>query len=376
MIPRMKNKVIISLCIAVIGLSGCARKDAQSSDADESNMRNIKMGTLQLDSIPVDYFEASMDSYLCMERDTIFLFDKKFSWVMRFSKDGKLVDKVLHKGQGPKEINMDIQDYCFADSSLYILDSGLGITRYTSNYERKERLQIDCDRNREEVSYENPLRYSTSDLAPILKSAGNYFYRNAVAYQGMIEDFLSDTKKYFQNVHILLKINKKTGKMERVIGNYPPFYEQKHAAFMEVYYDIDPQNQFYVSFEMDSSIYCYDANFELLYTFGGQGKNMTAYDKSYSMETLLQERMNIRNKYSYYHHLKYLPELDMLFRSYTRPNDEKQDGLQIYQGKTLIADVSVPKKMYVLGYSAPYVYVTSGLDEMSESFALYRFEIK
>lgn len=372
----MKSKVIISLCIAVIGLSGCARKDAQSSDADESNMRNIKMGTLQLDSIPVDYFEASMDSYLCMERDTIFLFDKKFSWVMRFSKDGKLVDKVLHKGQGPKEINMDIQDYCFADSSLYILDSGLGITRYTPNYEREERLQIDCDRNREEVSYENPLRYSTSDLVPILKSVGNYFYRNAVAYQGMIEDFLSDTKKYFQNVHILLKINKKTGKIERVIGNYPPFYEQKHAAFMEVYYDIDPQNQFYVSFEMDSSIYCYDANFEPLYTFGEQGKNMTAYDKSYSMETLLQERMNIRNKYSYYHHLKYLPELDMLFRSYTRPNDEKQDGLQIYQGKTLIADVSVPKKMYVLGYSAPYVYVTSGLDEMSESFALYRFEIE
>ena len=77
---------------------------------------------------------------------------KKFSWVMRFSKDGKLVDKVLHKGQGPREINMDIQEYCFADSSLYILDSGLGITRYTSNYERKERLQIDCDRNREEVS--------------------------------------------------------------------------------------------------------------------------------------------------------------------------------------------------------------------------------
>ena len=148
----MKSKIVIGLCMAIVGLSSCSRKDAQSSDADKSNMRNIKMSTLQLDSIPVDYFEASMDSYLCMERDTIFLFDKKFSWVMRFSKDGKLVDKVLHKGQGPREINMDIQEYCFADSSLYILDSGLGITRYTSNYERKERLQIDCDRNREEVS--------------------------------------------------------------------------------------------------------------------------------------------------------------------------------------------------------------------------------
>ena len=66
----------------------------------------------------------------------------------------------------------------------------------------------------------------------------------------------------------------------------------------------------------------------------------------------------------------------MLFRSYTCPDSEKQDGLQIYQGKTLLADVSVPKKLYVLGYSAPYVYATSGLDEMSESFALYRFKIK
>ena len=116
----MKSKIVIGLCMAIVGLSSCSRKDAQSSDADESNLRNIKMNTLQLDSIPVDYFEASMDSYLCMERDTIFLFDKKFSWVMRFSKDGKLVDKILHKGQGPKEINMDIQEYLYLNRRVII----------------------------------------------------------------------------------------------------------------------------------------------------------------------------------------------------------------------------------------------------------------
>lgn len=66
----------------------------------------------------------------------------------------------------------------------------------------------------------------------------------------------------------------------------------------------------------------------------------------------------------------------MLFRSYTRLDDEKQDGLQIYQGQTLIADIDVPKNVRILGYSAPCVYATNGLDGIRESFDLYKFKVE
>ncbi len=73
---------------------------------------------------------------------------------------------------------------------------------------------------------------------------------------------------------------------------------------------------------------------------------------------------------------KHIHELDMLFRSYTRLDDEKQDGLQIYQGQTLIVDIDVPKNVRILGYSAPCVYATNGLDGIRESFDLYKFKVE
>ena len=172
-------------------------------------------------------------------------------------------------------------------------------------------------------------------------------------------------------------MNVLNGDVEKMLGHYPSFYDGNHNAFYNMYFDINKKDkQFLVTYDADSLIYCYDTDFQPLYSFGFAGENVKTDYKKISVEAFVKARGEFREKYTYYHHLKYLSELDMLFRSYTRPDDEKQDGLQIYQGKTLLADVSVPKKMYVLGYSAPYVYATSGLDEMSESFALYRFKIK
>ena len=45
----------------------------------------------------------------------------------------------------------------------------------------------------------------------------------------------------------------------------------------------------------------------------------------------------------YYIWVEYIDELDYLFRSYSKGKKESSDGLQIYQDRTLIADIDVPK---------------------------------
>ena len=66
----------------------------------------------------------------------------------------------------------------------------------------------------------------------------------------------------------------------------------------------------------------------------------------------------------------------MLFRPYKKSPDSETDGLQIYRGQTLIADVAVLKGMVVLGYSAPYVYGTTGMDGICESVDMFRFKLE
>ena len=361
----MKSKIVIGLCMAIVGLSSCSRKDAQSSDADESNMRNIKTSTLQLDSIPVDYFESSVIGFLDMRNDTIYMFDQKFSWIFRFTKDGKLIDRLLGLGEGPKECNMGpIRGYCFDGDKVYIFDDGLGYTLYTNTFDRKRRMQINRGDIKNRDDYESPRGYTMNDGNLIIKKLDHHIYYTVVGFEYHADDFDNVIQKYFQNTHVLAKLNVLNGDVEKMLGHYPSFYDGNHNAFYNMYFDINKKDkQFLVTYDADSLIYCYDTDFQPLYSFGFAGENVKTDYKKISVEAFVKARGEFREKYTYYHHLKYLSELDMLFRSYTRPDDEK-------------ADVSVPKKMYVLGYSAPYVYATSGLDEMSESFALYRFKIK
>ena len=78
----------------------------------------------------------------------------------------------------------------------------------------------------------------------------------------------------------------------------------------------------------------------------------------------------------YYHDIKYIEELGLLFRPYKKSPDSEADGLQIYRGQTLIADVAVPKGMVVLGYSEPYVYGTTSMDGIRESVDMFRFKLE
>lgn len=347
---------------------------------ENENLRNLEMSSIDVESFPLDSVESSFLGYMEMDHDTIYLIDKKFCWVFRFTKDGRLIDRQLGLGEGPKEYNTgSIDGYCkLIDGRWGFVDSGDGCTFFTNTFERKNRLQIIRGGTRENKSYSNPAIYTKDYGHFIMRQMGDYLFFNVHAAEAMMSDFMLESETYYRNVHILMKLNMIDGKIENLLGGYPPiYYRKKLYLFQQVSFDLDlEKEQFYVSYDADSLVYCYDKDYKPLYSFGCQGKGMNTNYSTFPMEVLIKQRDKIRFEYSFYHSIKYIKELDLLFRSYTKTPESNCDGLQIYRGQTLIADVDVPRGMTVLGYSAPYVYATTGMDGIRESVDMYRFKLE
>lgn len=73
--------------------------------------------------------------------------------------------------------------------------------------------------------------------------------------------------------------------------------------------------------------------------------------------------------------MKLFDELDLLFRTYSKNESAKVDGLQVYHNEILIGDVQVPESFEVVGYSAPYYYGQISGNGDAELLQLYRFKI-
>ena len=140
---------------------------------------------------------------------------------------------------------------------------------------------------------------------------------------------------------------------------------------------------------VDSLIYIFNEDFSALKeSFGYAGRDMsTDYQglPSTNNNSALREYwFNEMENRGYYTSLNYIEERDLLFRGYQKGGNSKSDGLQVYRGNRLIADVDVPKNdnpyaplnhFEVIGYIDPWFYSNAFIDEKREEITIYRFRI-
>lgn len=82
-----------------------------------------------------------------------------------------------------------------------------------------------------------------------------------------------------------------------------------------------------------------------------------------------------RSTKGYYQSMKLFDDMDLLFRTYSKNESTKSDGLQIYQNEILIGDVPVPESFEVVGYNSPYFYGQISGNGDADLLQLYRFKI-
>ena len=159
---------------------------------------------------------------------------------------------------------------------------------------------------------------------------------------------------------------------------YPDSYRERplsKALFNKVRFDVADNCDFYVTYQADSLIYCYDEAYRPVACFGVEGTGM--YKEYREFATKKETYENAREEISsrgFYNWLEWVDETGVLFRSYQRGVGADGVGLQIYRVGVLVGDVDVPKGLRVAGYVAPYYYSYVMPDEDREVLYVYRFK--
>ena len=188
------------------------------------------------------------------------------------------------------------------------------------------------------------------------------------------------TKEYYETGRIFAHLDLNTGEIKSIFGRKSREYLNYNflGAYDTFDYIMDSKDQLYVSHQIDSLIYVYNDDHENIYTFGNAGRNInTDYPEfnSKNINDIMGILNNEKPNTSYYTKVKYIEEKNIFFRSYHKPIAEGVDGLQIYKGNVLVADVDVPKGFEVAGYIAPYFYSDAILEEDELTLKAYKFTL-
>ena len=211
----------------------------------------------------------------------------------------------------------------------------------------------------------------------IARNCNDYLFYNVYIDHPKLN--MSSGEDYYKNARIICKMNLKNGNIQDILGRLSPEYQKYHyiGQFSLPSFDISREGDFYVCFEADSLIYRYDKNYNIKEAYGIKGKNMnTSYKEISTINELKREHESQREVCGYYNFIEYIDDRGLLFRSYTKGNKETTDGLQIYKGDCLIADVDVPKNFKIIGYIEPYFYSDLIFNEENEILKVYRFKLE
>lgn len=385
----VKIKFIQSILISLIILTGCSHKEKITSFFPEINKseRAIQIDTLVIDTIRLEKIQFSSDGFLQIYSNYLTLFDKRFGLVYDFDITGKLAAKYLGQGRGPGEINSGyIEGHTLLKNGIHVfIGSSWDIHLLDKNWKYIKRFTMDWNsstKNIETITNPDPhepilytLDYANLKLVP--DSKNNLYlpiYSEHPYFNGLI------SREYYEEGRILLKLDLSSGKVTELLGRRSQEYLKykflpQHATFS---FDIDINDYFYISHEIDSLIYVYDRRFHPLYSFGFKGKNMnTDYTELSEFDAKKFRRLYFedRPKKGYYKDIYVCKEADLIFRSYSRGIYSPFDGLQIYKSNILIGDVDVPKGFKVAGYIPPYFYSDIFLDENLIGISVMRFKL-
>jgi hypothetical protein len=376
----MKNCICVIICLFFL-LTGFScqndsRKGVFASVKNEPPVNTIE--ELYLHAFMLEPIESSYVGDLLLSNNHIYFVDTKFCWVFQFDTSGVFRERFLGQGSGPVEIATGrIEGYAYlANDYTFYVGAGNDCYLFDENFNIKNSFIINKG-NKENPSYDASWIYTLCYQNLIMRSYKDYLYYTIVSEYPSY-NFIDSPKDYFQEAHILSKLNLTTGVVERVIGNYPDIYLKNKSLkqLSLVNFDIDHTGNFYISYEGDSLIYVFDEQFLPLTTYGYSGKRMEDKPKVFNtFDTFRKGYAQNRQERGYYTGIDYIDDTKTLFRTYRRGNDNVSDGLQIYKDGMLIGDIDVPAGFKILGYIAPYYYASKGIDEDNEAITIFRFTI-
>jgi hypothetical protein len=391
----------------LIPLFGCNQSSDHRTSRDLFSKEpfteeEIQFENLQLDTLRLDQIESSYVGFLIVSNDSIRFIDQRFGWIFTFDSEGTFYDRNLGQGHGPKELPMaGIEFYnSTPDGGHIFIGSSSDYYVFDQNYERihqgvirwKQGVPIEELARNPDPSQQRSYNIGY-DIGSIMVTPTGNLYIPLISAPPIYSEFNFTTDLFAEKARILAKMDIETGQIETISGRLSPVFVENEniRTFSYFHYTLIGDSTLAITYLPDSLIYIADLDFNVLSAFGYSGQQMDLnyrlFPSSNHVETLRRFFLEEFRDRGYYTSLTYIGERELLFRGYAKGQNSTTDGLQVYRGNTLIADVEVPKikdhsgdliptnHFKVIGYIDPWFYSNAVIDEIAEEIIVYRFRI-
>ena len=385
--PNMNAKDVIYLSILLFVNISCSKDNTKNMfPSPDINIREERNITYMVDTLIIDTtMNTTFEGNMGVHDNRLYFIDRLFCTIHFFDSTGKISFRTLGIGRGPTETTIgQIYTHTFLNNGYLCLQ---GVTDDVQLFDREYKIDRSKSYRKTRKSYKlgDKIGYDQFELYSMGFPLVCRSYKHSVFTNNSAED---PTFNYFRTPDIFVKEfrgiteqrldKKETG---RLLGRgMPDVYKNRsdtHYIFSSTFFDIDPDGNFYVAYMADSLIYKYDKDYNPLYSFGFEGR---ARDKEYvsvkSVKDIQGKGVAQYRTKGYYTWVEHIDELGYLFRSYSKGEKESSDGLQIYQDRTLIADIDVPKGFKPIGYIKPYLFSDAIVDEGKMRVYVYRVRLK
>ena len=386
----MIKKSFYLIALFVLSFFSCNEDEVidEFYSAKQITEKNFIYNSIEYETLVLDSVSTSYQGFFHVNNDKLNFLDSRFGWLFIFDTYGNLVDKKFGRGGGPTEISAaEIAYYAIKPNNGYFI-TGVSWDNYnfSEDYYLKNKSIMDWGSDFSKIT---DLQKEVNPLDPKMYNLD--YDKRAIATDSYVlfplnsqyQNFNLSYENYFTEGKIFAKMDIETGKINQLIGRRSPFYEKNKnlGLFSSVMIDIYG-NDFCFSFETDPTIYVLDKSLKnVKKSFGVSGRNMKMDYPNINETVNRQDLISIgklwnegRSSKGYYTSIKYVPERQLLFRTYHKGGKDT-DGLQIYNDNIIIADVDVPKGFNVFGYIEPYFYSKSVIDDNDEQLFLYRFKL-
>lgn len=372
----------IAFLLLLCSLFACSR---QAKNVPHSGERLLNK-RIYLDSVVVDasYTSGWGNFYLV---DSIITFaDTYYSKFYDYkANSGDFVAEHFRKGNGPGELNEFMFAYPIRNKKdqCLIVDNSIMLHSFKQqDYELFHHGRINFGWNGLCKDYDSPRAYNIMYLTDY---GVDFYYLNdsIIAFPvNLIDRFVSEKEiesDRYDKLHIFGELNVNTMIVERITGKMPEIYHEKPIPNFESFRFAMRGDTVYVNHYVDSLIYVYLYPDELIYTMGFEGRDI---DRNYMQTTELDEGKTFMKDYKTVGSsagLDYVPETNMLIRTYVKERVMRKTGLQLYQNSNMLADIDVPNYFMFLGYNNGWYYGVRKLPLETENdirFVFYKFRIE
>ncbi|WP_238531710.1 hypothetical protein [Nitritalea halalkaliphila] len=233
----------------------------------------------------------------------------------------------------------------------------------------------------------SPMMYELQHYNAHFPVSADYIYAKVDCEHPTFNAFI--TPEFYKEAFLVAKISRKDGKIEELLHHFPESYQQYRFVPFHIFFDfhIGSSGKQWMTFEVDPTIYVFDASSNLVSSFGEPGVNMrNKYPETRTLEVAFETDLYLESRFKvgFYKDVFVDEEADIVFRTYRTGSTEQATGeelknplrLQIYQGEQLISDTTVPERFRLIGKVSERKYIADGyFDEMGEQQGFYVLSI-